>query len=133
MRRRTTLLRAMFLLNAVAAVLAAAVLVVFPNAIPGVAGLHLAPQEFLLCYLVAGAEVAIATLCIIAFLSHSHETARVTAVTLVALHASTSAFAAFAISQGSSSGIWWNIAARVIIVIALLLGLRNPSEPKEVR
>jgi hypothetical protein len=127
MTGRITLLRAMFLVNAFAALSAAIVLVVSPNAIPGVAGLHLDPDEFLLCYLLAGAEAAIAMLCIYAFCSRCEEVTRVAAMTLIVLHASTSALAAFAILQGASTGIWWNIVARVLIVIAIILGLRALS------
>lgn len=118
--------RALVLLNAIAAAAAAVVLVAAPSAIPAVAGVSIKEHQFLLCYLLAGAELAIAALCLCALRSGHGEIMRITAVTLIVLHISTSAFAVFGYAIGSGPGIWFNIGVRV--AIALLLGLTLRAE-----
>lgn len=124
MAQRHQLAHALFLLNGVLAGLAAVVLVVAPKAIPAVAGVPLAPPQFLICYLVAGAEIAIAAMCFDALRSMTSEVVQLTARTLIALHVSTSALAIVAIIQGASTGIWWNIGLRIIIALLLYRSIR---------
>jgi hypothetical protein len=56
-------LQRLLTINAVAMLAAGVVLFLWPELVPGVAGIELQRPAFFLCYLLGASELAIATLC----------------------------------------------------------------------
>jgi len=111
--------------NAVAAALAALVLVISPATIPAIAGVHIDKDQYLLCYLLAGSEFAIAAMCWFALRSGQASALQIAIATLIALHLTTAGLAVFGYAAGTSPAIWLNIAFR--LAISLLLWLSIPK------
>src|SRR2546421_3565100 len=110
---------ALFVLNAVAAMAAAIVLALWPGAIPAAAGIAIDPSQNLLPYLLAAAEVAIATLAALAIRSGSADVERTTAFVLIVFHAGSAAAGVAAVTQGAGVVVALNVAGRVLMVAAL--------------
>ncbi len=108
-------LSALLLVHAVITFAAGVVLVVSPGLIPRTAGVHLEPSAYLMAYLLAGAEFALAFL--------SYGASRVTDAaalrwiiwSFVVFHASTALLEAFFLLRGFSPVVLANVAARVLI------------------
>ena len=59
-------LQRLLIINAVAMLAAGVVLFLWPELVPGVAGIELPRSAFFLCYLLGSSELALATLCFLA-------------------------------------------------------------------
>ncbi|OBG85549.1 hypothetical protein A5698_03930 [Mycobacterium sp. E136] len=82
-----TTLRAVLVVHGVITLAGAAVLMLFPTAIPSVAGITLDRQAYLLVYLVGAAELAVAVLSFGAARLTDRAALRLIVVTLAVLHA----------------------------------------------
>jgi hypothetical protein len=85
--RAPTLLRAVFVVHGLITLAGAAVLVVFPTAIPSLVGIDVGRQQFLLVYLVGAAELAVAVLSFGATRLTDRSALRLIVATFVVLHA----------------------------------------------
>ena len=112
----TMTLRILLILHAIIAFAAGVVLVVAPEAIPRVIGIHLAPGTFLICYLLAGAEFSIAFLSFYGVRSRDAECLRLVVGTIIVFHASTAVLEIYALTQGIDVTLWGNVALRVIVI-----------------
>jgi len=81
-----TALRAVFVVHGLITLAGAAVLMVFPTAIPSAVGITLERQDYLLVYLVAAAELAVAVLSFGAARLTDPDALRLIVATLVVLH-----------------------------------------------
>ena len=79
-------LRAVFVVHGLITLAGAAVLMVFPTAIPSAVGITLDREDYLLVYLVAAAELAVAVLSFGAARLTDREALRLIVTTLVVLH-----------------------------------------------
>jgi hypothetical protein len=80
-------LRAVFALHGLITLAGAVVLTVFPKAIPSMVGITIARPDYLLVYLVAAAELAVAVLSFGAIRISDRAALRLIVMTLVVLHA----------------------------------------------
>ena len=109
-------LRILLVIHAFITFAAGIVLVVAPEAIPRVIGIHLAPGTFLICYLLAGAEFSIAFLSFYGVWCRDAECTRLVVRTIIVFHASTAALEIYALTQGIDITLWGNVALRVIVI-----------------
>lgn len=109
------ILRALLFIHAVVTFAAGVVLIVAPDLIPSVIGIHLAPTAFVVCYFLAGAEFAIAFLSFEA--ARSGEGLRLAVLTIIVFHAATAALEIYALAQGADVRLWSNVALRVIVIV----------------
>jgi hypothetical protein len=116
-RRALTVL---FAINGVGAGAAAVVLALAPGAIPTIAGISIDSSQNLLPYLLAAAELALASLAISAIRSQSPEVKRLTVGVLVIFHAGSAVAGVAAVTQGAGVVVALNVGVRVVMMAALL-------------
>lgn len=104
------------LAHAIITFAAGVVLVAAPALIPSTVGIHLNPNEYLLAYLLAGAELGLAALSYNGRNLRYPEVRRVVVVPCIVVHASSAALEVFAFAQGVSSVILVNVFVRIIVV-----------------
>ena len=109
-------LRILLVLHAVVTFAAAVVLIVAPVLIPNAVDINLESGAYLICYLLAAAELSIA------FLSWSGRTIsdaralRVVIISFILFHAASGVLEMYALIQGVSTFVLGNVAVRVIVV-----------------
>lgn len=116
----------LFILHAVVTLAAGLALVLVPNAIPSTVGVRLEPGQFIIAYLLAGAEFGAAYLSFVAARITDRAALRAIVWNFIVFHLSTGALEVYAYVQGLSSLIWANVALRVIIsALFAYFGLRK--------
>lgn len=95
---------------------AGAVLVVAPGAIPSVVGIRLQAGAELLCYLLAGAEFGFAALSWYGAAAGEPRTVRGVVLACLVLHATSAALEVLALARGADARLWYNVAARIVII-----------------
>ena len=110
---------ALYAINAVAAAAAAIVLAVAPGAIPSLAGIAIDPSQNLIPWLLAAAELAIATLAALAMRSPSTEVQRIAVGVLIVFHAGSAVAGIAAVTEGAGAVVGLNVAVRVAMIVAL--------------
>ncbi len=110
---------ALYAINAVAAAAAAIVLAVAPGEIPSLAGIAIDPSQNLIPWLLAAAELAIATLAALAMRSPSTEVQRMAVGVLIVFHAGSAVAGIAAVTHGAGAVVGLNVAVRVVMVAAL--------------
>jgi hypothetical protein len=109
-------LRILLVIHAIITFAAGVVLVVAPEAIPSVIGIHLAPGTFVICYFLAGAEFSIAFLSFYGARCRDAECIRLVVRTIIVFHASTAVLEIYALTQGIDITLRGNVALRVIVI-----------------
>ena len=109
----------LYAINAVAAAAAAIVLAVAPGAIPSLAGIAIDPSQNLIPWLLAAAELAIATLAALAMRSPSTEVQRIAVGVLIVFHAGSAVAGIAAVTQGAGAIVGLNVAVRLVMIAAL--------------
>lgn len=109
----------LLLFHAIITFAAAIVLVVAPGLIPRTLGITLDPSNYLLCYLLAGAELSIAFLSYFGRKLQDTHSLRLIVLTIIVFHVSTFIFEIYAIMQGVNTLLWVNVAFRAVIVALL--------------
>lgn len=119
----------LFILHALVTLAAALVLVVQPAAIPATVGAQLQPGQYILAYLLAGAEFGVAYLSFVVARLKDKAAVRAIVWSFVVFHLSTALLEIYAYLQGLSAFIWANVALRVVIsALFAYFGLRkNPK------
>ena len=123
LRRLAALERALLLANALGTGAATVVLALWPAAIPAVIGVDLRPEQFIVCYFLAGSEAAICFMCILTLRSQLQDVRIMAFQVLIVLHASTAVLSIVGMIRGSSVVILWNVGLRVGIVLLLALAV----------
>ena len=118
-RRARRGLTVLFALNAVAAAAAAVVLALAPGAIPSIAGIAIDRSQNLLPYLLAAAELALASLAALAIRSHNPEVKRLATSVLIIFHAASAVAGVAAVTQGAGVVVSLNVVVRMVMVGAL--------------
>ena len=120
-------LRILLVIHAVITLAAGIVLVAAPGAIPGMVDIALSPGSFLICYLLAGAEFAIAFLSAYGAWCRGAGARHAVIGTLIVFHGSTAALELYALAQGLDARLWANVALRFLVVALFAwLGLLRP-------
>ena len=112
-------LTALFVINGVGAGAAAVVLALSPGTIPSIAGIAIDPSQNLLPYLLAAAELAIASLAVFAIRSGNAEVKRLTVSVLMIFHAGSAVAGVAAVTQGAGMVVALNVGVRVVMIAAL--------------
>jgi len=110
-------LQRLFVLHAVLTFAAAFVLAFAPDAIPQTVGISLPPSAFLVAYLLAAAELAMAVLSWGARNITDVNAVRVIVSSLITLHAASALLEVRAFLAGVSSVILANVAVRVTAIV----------------
>jgi hypothetical protein len=115
-------LRRLLVIHGFVTLAAAIVLAVAPGVIPRTVGIHLAPQAYLMAYLLAGAEFGLATLSFAGSRLTDPQGLRVIVWSCIAFHASSGILELYAYMQGVSAAILGNLVARggIILLFAWL-------------
>ena len=109
-------LRILLVFHAVVTFAAAVVLIVAPALIPSAVGINLESGAYLICYLLAAAELSIA------FLSWSGRTIsdaralRLIVMAFIVFHAASGVLEIYSLTEGVSAFVWGNVAVRIIVV-----------------
>jgi hypothetical protein len=115
-------LRAVFALHGLITLAGAVVLTVFPKAIPSMVGITIARPDYLLVYLVAAAELAVAVLSFGAIRISDRAALRLIVVTLVVLHASSGVLDIVYMAQTQRDGtLIANTVLRFVVVAVFLV------------
>jgi hypothetical protein len=115
------LLRTVFGVHGAITLAGAVVLTVWPKAIPATVGIALAPNDFLIVYLVAAAELAAAVLSFGAMRLADVAALRLVVATLVVIHGASGVLNLVYLAQTGWSGVLVaNTCARVVAVAVLL-------------
>ena len=110
-------LRKLLIFHGVATLLAAVVLFVSPGLIPGMAGVRLAPDAYLMAYLLAGAEFGIAFLSFGGARLGDPRALRLVADSCIVFHATSAVLESYAAYQGAGNlALVANVVARLIII-----------------
>ena len=91
-------------------------LVVAPATIPAFFGIQLAPDQYLLCYLLAVSELGLAYLSLALRANKDIQTRRIVSQFFMVFHGATGLFAGYVFLQGGSSQLLGNAAFRLILV-----------------
>ena len=109
-------LRALFVIHGFITLAAGVVLIVAPDLIPGMVGIRLEPDAYLVAYLLAGAEIGLAVLSFGASRVTDPRTLRLIVWSLVAFHGSSGILELYAYARGANVAILANAAARAVII-----------------
>jgi hypothetical protein len=121
-------LRLLFSVHAIVTFAAGVVLVVAPAAIPGTLSIRIEPGAYLLCYLLAAAEFAVAVLSWGARAINDARALRVVVIAFIVLHAASGILEIEAFAGGLSNAIWANVGLRALVtVLFAYYGLLAPS------
>jgi hypothetical protein len=102
--------------HAIITLAAALVLIFAPAGIPATVGIKVEKDQFLLCYFLAAAEIAIAYLSFYGRKISDPEFIHLIVVTMIIFHASTLLLESYAMAKGLSNKILANIFARILII-----------------
>ncbi len=119
-------LNRLFIFHALVTFAAGVALVVVPNAIPSTVGVQLEESQFIIAYLLAGAEFGIAYLSLVAARIPEHGARRAIVLSFIVFHMATAILEVYANLQGLSPLIWANVALRILIsALFAYFGLRQ--------
>jgi len=96
---------------------ASIVLIVAPTAIPQTVNIDISPNEYLLCYFLGASELSIAFLSVFARKIDDKNSLRLITATFIVFHTATGALEIFALINGLSSKVIFNIFLRILISI----------------
>lgn len=108
-------------INVIGSTAAAVVLAMAPGAIPALAGISIDPSQNLLPYLLAAAELAVATLAANAMRSRSSELWAATVQVLIVLHVGSAVAGVAAATHGAALVVSLNVAVRILLVAGLMV------------
>jgi hypothetical protein len=109
-------LRAALIAHGFITAAAGLVLTLAPGLIPNLVGIYLAPNAYVLAYLLAGAEFGFSVLSFGGSRLTDTRALRLVVWTCIVFHASSGILQVYAYVQGASVAILGNVAARAVIV-----------------
>jgi hypothetical protein len=123
--RPAPLLRVVLLVHGAITLAGAAVLTVFPTAIPAAVGIDLQPKDYLVVYLVGAAELAVAVLSFGATRLTDRAALRLVIATLIVMHGASGLLnVLYAAQTGWTSVLAANTCARLAAVVVLFVAWR---------
>lgn len=109
-------LKNIFVLHGLVTLAAGIVLVIDPNLIPSVVGIHLPASSYLVPYLLGTAELCIAAISLGASRLTDVSALRMITWSFIVLHGTTALVEVFAYTQGLDALIWGNIILRIVVI-----------------
>jgi hypothetical protein len=109
-------LRIVFGIHAALTFAAFVVLVVRPTAIPGRVGIHLEPPAYLVCRLLAAAELGLSVISWGARTITDVKALRLIITTFIVFHSASGLLEIYAFTKGLSPAIWANVGLRMVVV-----------------
>jgi hypothetical protein len=109
-------LRLLFTVHAILTVAAGLVLVIAPGAIPRTVGIIVPPAAFLVCYLLAAAELCIGVISWGARKLADTQAIRLIATSFIVFHGASALLEIRAFRAGVNSLIWANVVVRLVVV-----------------
>ena len=123
--RPSALLRVVLVVHGIITLAGASVLTIFPTAIPLTVGISLQPDDYLIVYLVAAAELAAAVLSFGATRLTDRAAMGLVVLTLAVLHGASGLLNVLYMAQtGYSTVLVGNTCARVVAVVVLVAAWR---------
>jgi hypothetical protein len=110
-------LKILLAIHGIATVAAGSVLIIAPGWIPATVNIVIDPGTFLVCYLLASAELAIGFISFAALFLKDLRSLQIICTMFIILHASAACLELYALSKGVSTKIWTNIMARIVIIL----------------
>lgn len=110
-------LKTLLLIHGIITFAASIVLIIAPTTIPKTVNIDISPNEYLLCYFLGAAELSIAFLSVFARKIQDTNSLRLVSTTFIVFHIATGALEIYALSNGLSSKIIFNIFLRILISI----------------
>jgi len=110
-------LKVLLLVHGLITFAASIVLIFTPTAIPKTVNIEISPNEYLLCYFLGAAELSIAFLSVFARKIKDNLSLRLISATFIVFHVTTGALELFALTNGLSSKIIFNVFLRIVISI----------------
>lgn len=110
-------LKVLLLVHGLITFAASIVLIFAPTVIPETVNIDIAPNEYLLCYFLGAAELSIAFLSFLAGTIEDKRSLRLIATAFIVFHLSTGFLEVFALANGLSPKIIFNILLRIVISI----------------
>ena len=110
-------LNVLFLLHGLITFAASIVLVIAPEAIPKTVNIDISPDEYLLCYFLGAAELGIAFLSVFARKIQDNNSLRLISATFIVFHIATGVLELFALANGLSFKIVFNVILRILVSI----------------
>jgi hypothetical protein len=127
-------IRLLLIIHAFITFIAAIVLIVSPGFIPRAAGIGLAENSYLICYLLAAAELAIAWLSFAARNISDAKFLRLLSIAFIIFHFSTAILELVYILDNYNVNVLANLVIRLILVILFFFygvkrtsGVKNPA------
>jgi hypothetical protein len=121
--------RIVFVAHGLITLAAAVVLVVAPGLIPSTVGIELPPGGELLAYLLAGCELGIAVISLMAATLTDGLAIHVIAAGFAVLHLSTGILEVVALAGGAAPFLWGNVVVRVIATVVFAVIAFRPHRP----
>jgi hypothetical protein len=112
--------RILFIAHGVVTAAAGVVLVAAPGLIPSAVDIALTSDQYLLPYLLAGAEFGLAALSFGALRMRENAAIRLIALVFVITHAITAVVELLALAQGAAPALWPNVALRALVTALFL-------------
>lgn len=112
-----TALKVLLLVHGLITFAASIVLVFAPAAIPKTVNIEISPGEYLLCYFLGAAELSIAFLSVFARKIEDRLALRLISITFIVFHLATAILEVFALYNGLSPKIIFNVFLRIVISI----------------
>lgn len=110
-------LKVLLIIHALITFAASTVLVIAPTAIPKSVNINIASNEYLLCYLLGAAELGMAFLSFLGRTIEDIHALRIISSTFIVFHCATGVLETYALIQGISSKIVFNIILRIVIAV----------------
>ena len=110
-------LQKLLFIHAIITLVAGLVLIVAPAFIPETVNIHITPDQYLLCYFLAAAELTIAYLSFMSRKIKDHFLLQIISISFILFHTITGLLEFYAITQGASSKIVGNMMLRLIVVL----------------
>lgn len=109
-------IKKLLLFHSVITFAAGVVLIIIPGAVPHTVNIQLQKNQYLLCYFLGAAEIALAYLSFFSGKINNPDTLKIICRTFIIFHATTALLELYALLQGISNKILINTLLRIIIV-----------------
>jgi hypothetical protein len=110
-------LKGLFIIHGLITFAASIVLVIAPTIIPKTVNIDISGNEYLLCYFLGAAELAIAFLSFFGTTIEDKKALRIISSTFIVFHSATGILETYALIWGISSKIILNIIFRIVIAV----------------
>lgn len=109
-------MKILLLIHGLITLAAALMLIFFPATIPSIININVQPEQYLICYLLGAAELAISILSILSIRIKEAAALKVITLTIIVFHSTTALLEMYSIYNGANTILWANVFVRAIVV-----------------